>query len=54
MAVPGVLETTRAITEILAFLGAAAYFGYKAMTGYLIINVSLSGELHRSHSDSQR
>ena len=51
MAVPESLEITKTVSEILAFLGASAFFGYKAVTGYLIVNVSVAGRLQRVHAD---
>jgi hypothetical protein len=48
MPTPLLLEIAKAVTQILAFLAAAAFFAYKAITGYLIVNVSLSGKIERS------
>ncbi|HAM41435.1 MAG TPA: hypothetical protein DCP69_08895 [Candidatus Omnitrophica bacterium] len=41
------LEIAKVTTQVLAFLGAAAFFAYKAITGYLIVNVSLSAKIER-------
>lgn len=37
----------KAIVELLAYAGAAAFFLYKAVTGYLIVNVALSVKVER-------
>jgi hypothetical protein len=36
------VETFKLIFEALAFAGAAAFFGYKALSGYLISNLTLT------------
>lgn len=52
MAIPDWLEATKAWTEIAAFAGATVFFGYKAATGYLIVNVSVSAKAERVHADA--
>jgi len=51
MPIPEWLEITKAVTEVAAFSGAAVFFGYKAVTGYLIVNLSLSASAERTHVD---
>jgi hypothetical protein len=41
----------RSLTQVLAFFGAAGFFAYKAITGYLFVNMSLAGALEREHVD---
>ena len=31
------IDTTKKVAEILGFLGAAGFFGYKLLAGYLIL-----------------
>src|SRR5688572_29097399 len=53
MLVPVWLETTKAISELAAFTSAAIFFVYKAATGYLLVNVSLSATTDRVHVDKE-
>jgi hypothetical protein len=41
------LQIAKDTIQSLAFFGAAAFFLYKAATGYLIVNVSLSAKIER-------
>lgn len=44
---PSSLDVTKTVAEIIAYLSAAAFFIYKAIAGYLIVNVSVSGTIDR-------
>lgn len=44
------LETTKMISEILGFLGAAGFFGYKLISGHFIVNAGISAKLERAVS----
>lgn len=49
------LDTLESVAKILAFLGAAAFFCFKAITGYLWIDLSLALDCQRaSQSDGER
>ena len=52
MPVPEWLEIAKTATEVAAFSGATMFFGYKAVTGYLIVNVSLSARANRVRADA--
>jgi hypothetical protein len=45
------IEIATATSQVLAFLGAAAFFLYKAITGYLIVNMSLSAKIERGRKN---
>jgi len=53
MSIPDWLEATKTWTEIAAFGGATVFFAYKAATGYMIVNVSLSAKAERAHADAE-
>lgn len=42
------LDTTKKVAEILGFFGAAGFFGYKLLAGYLMVNAGISAKLERS------
>ncbi len=42
------IDTIKTVSEILAFLGAAGFFVYKLIAGYLMVNAGISAKIERS------
>ncbi len=40
-----VLENLKAVVEIIAYAGAAEFFGWKVAAGYLVVNLAVSVKL---------
>lgn len=47
-----ILDGLDATVKILAYLGAASFFIYKAVTGYFIVNLSLSASCERKRTSN--